>query len=256
MIRRPPRSTLFPYTTLFRSDQRAVAVTDMLEVTPGQPGIPLEPKRASAPIGEEARPAGLFCFRRARSRRRDAPSAHLHAEREPLRGRQHRRAEAAAAGEPLAERAERGHRLRRLALGPYLVHVPEPERVVGEQDASDAQVVLRPGEVARIPDLVGVQEHEVERALRLDGPERLGGAAEVDPDASRDACPLEGGARDLGVARLELERVEEARLAHSAQQADAAVPAERPDLHGAPGASGPGEHLEVKAVERAEDRKS
>src|SRR5256885_6580251 len=26
MIRRPPRSTLFPYTTLFRSDQRAVVV--------------------------------------------------------------------------------------------------------------------------------------------------------------------------------------------------------------------------------------
>src|SRR2546430_13365870 len=25
MIRRPPRSTLFPYTTLFRSDQRAAA---------------------------------------------------------------------------------------------------------------------------------------------------------------------------------------------------------------------------------------
>src|SRR2546430_13725113 len=27
MIRRPPRSTLFPYTTLFRSDGRAVVVT-------------------------------------------------------------------------------------------------------------------------------------------------------------------------------------------------------------------------------------
>src|SRR2546422_5484484 len=26
MIRRPPRSTLFPYTTLFRSEQRAAAV--------------------------------------------------------------------------------------------------------------------------------------------------------------------------------------------------------------------------------------
>src|SRR3712207_8926644 len=37
MIRRPPRSTLFPYTTLFRSDQQAVAggvaeaVVDQLE---------------------------------------------------------------------------------------------------------------------------------------------------------------------------------------------------------------------------------
>src|SRR3712207_7787763 len=29
MIRRPPRSTLFPYTTLFRSDESNVAVLDM-----------------------------------------------------------------------------------------------------------------------------------------------------------------------------------------------------------------------------------
>src|SRR2546421_9725337 len=28
MIRRPPRSTLFPYTTLFRSNQRALACLD------------------------------------------------------------------------------------------------------------------------------------------------------------------------------------------------------------------------------------
>ena len=28
MIRRPPRSTLFPYTTLFRSDKPAVVLTD------------------------------------------------------------------------------------------------------------------------------------------------------------------------------------------------------------------------------------
>src|SRR2546422_2940393 len=36
MIRRPPRSTLFPYTTLFRSDGVAVSVTD------SGPGIPEE----------------------------------------------------------------------------------------------------------------------------------------------------------------------------------------------------------------------
>src|SRR3712207_8397790 len=30
MIRRPPRSTLFPYTTLFRSDQAALAQRDHL----------------------------------------------------------------------------------------------------------------------------------------------------------------------------------------------------------------------------------
>src|SRR3712207_8909490 len=31
MIRRPPRSTLFPYTTLFRSEQRVLADDDVLE---------------------------------------------------------------------------------------------------------------------------------------------------------------------------------------------------------------------------------
>src|SRR2546421_6551741 len=31
MIRRPPRSTLFPYTTLFRSAERQAATTDLRE---------------------------------------------------------------------------------------------------------------------------------------------------------------------------------------------------------------------------------
>src|SRR3712207_9285186 len=31
MIRRPPRSTLFPYTTLFRSDERVAAADRLLE---------------------------------------------------------------------------------------------------------------------------------------------------------------------------------------------------------------------------------
>src|SRR2546428_1365879 len=39
MIRRPPRSTLFPYTTLFRSHHRGAwrALLDELGVTPAQP---------------------------------------------------------------------------------------------------------------------------------------------------------------------------------------------------------------------------
>src|SRR5258707_12010361 len=37
MIRRPPRSTLFPYTTLFRSDAReAIGESDQILVTPVQ----------------------------------------------------------------------------------------------------------------------------------------------------------------------------------------------------------------------------
>src|SRR3712207_7333708 len=35
MIRRPPRSTLFPYTTLFRSD-RIIDIADALDVAHGQ----------------------------------------------------------------------------------------------------------------------------------------------------------------------------------------------------------------------------
>src|SRR3712207_7051409 len=40
MIRRPPRSTLFPYTTLFRSLVRMVAQ----EGRPGLPGAPWRPR--------------------------------------------------------------------------------------------------------------------------------------------------------------------------------------------------------------------
>src|SRR3989449_8852369 len=38
MIRRPPRSTLFPYTTLFRSDPLAVRGTDLSRVRDGPSG--------------------------------------------------------------------------------------------------------------------------------------------------------------------------------------------------------------------------
>src|SRR2546422_3415042 len=37
MIRRPPRSTLFPYTTLFRSQQVVVLVIDRCEINAGPP---------------------------------------------------------------------------------------------------------------------------------------------------------------------------------------------------------------------------
>src|SRR3712207_8413613 len=49
MIRRPPRSTLFPYTTLFRSD---------LHVPPVPPGLPegVRDERRRRP-GEHRRPA-------------------------------------------------------------------------------------------------------------------------------------------------------------------------------------------------------
>src|SRR2546430_8621083 len=41
MIRRPPRSTLFPYTTLFRSIRNGVAAstTMAIDITPNQPVV-------------------------------------------------------------------------------------------------------------------------------------------------------------------------------------------------------------------------
>src|SRR3712207_7426689 len=52
MIRRPPRSTLFPYTTLFRSDRVAgVPVPPVLGVQP--PGVPRVPLHLAEPVEGE-----------------------------------------------------------------------------------------------------------------------------------------------------------------------------------------------------------
>src|SRR3712207_7797876 len=58
MIRRPPRSTLFPYTTLFRSEVTATArrwVGD--QPSEGAPGVSstLSPQTGDAALGAEAR---------------------------------------------------------------------------------------------------------------------------------------------------------------------------------------------------------
>src|SRR5258708_26711183 len=47
MIRRPPRSTLFPYTTLFRSWERADVMTGTMPIDVNAPGlaIVLTPRR-------------------------------------------------------------------------------------------------------------------------------------------------------------------------------------------------------------------
>src|SRR3712207_7960421 len=60
MIRRPPRSTLFPYTTLFRSHRRAG-------------GLDGEPFTSPRPVGG----AGPARFGGSRRGRRGAGSAHL-----------------------------------------------------------------------------------------------------------------------------------------------------------------------------------
>src|SRR2546426_11648152 len=64
MIRRPPRSTLFPYTTLFRSHPRPVGVGTGLP--PGSPGRARGPLRAAVTRSEEhtselQSPCNLVC---------------------------------------------------------------------------------------------------------------------------------------------------------------------------------------------------
>src|SRR3712207_6902160 len=72
MIRRPPRSTLFPYTTLFRSARRLAARGP--QVGPKQPSGPDDPARgdrdiadAAAAYPEHARAASVGAHQRPRS---------------------------------------------------------------------------------------------------------------------------------------------------------------------------------------------
>src|SRR5947208_11499765 len=57
-MRRPPRSTLFPYTTLFRSDERAgrVQVVEFLPV--GAPARAAAAGQRNAPLGLRDGPGG------------------------------------------------------------------------------------------------------------------------------------------------------------------------------------------------------
>src|SRR3712207_8456056 len=113
MIRRPPRSTLFPYTTLFRSDLKALVVEDLAADVPVQADEP-------QPLGLEHPPGRLRGVARLPARDREAEllvlvrggdelvRVRLDADGEPD---QHRRDGAALAGggvEPgdLVERVE------------------------------------------------------------------------------------------------------------------------------------------------------
>src|SRR5260221_7796088 len=60
MIRRPPRSTLFPYTTLFRSDRRRIEQGAMIGEGDGV-------KVVIAVVGVERAPAADNCYHYLRS---------------------------------------------------------------------------------------------------------------------------------------------------------------------------------------------
>src|SRR5438477_11708493 len=57
IIRRPPRSTLFPYTTLFRSIQGDVLATDNNTVGMGDAGIKSAIQGSNVPNPDEAVPS-------------------------------------------------------------------------------------------------------------------------------------------------------------------------------------------------------
>src|SRR5438874_9605096 len=68
MIRRPPRSTLFPYTTLFRSlgpanqlEEHAPLVLDHRRVRRGVPDAPLEQRRSEEHTSELQSRRDLVC---------------------------------------------------------------------------------------------------------------------------------------------------------------------------------------------------
>src|SRR3712207_8126315 len=71
MIRRPPRSTLFPYTTLFRSEDGAVVEHEAEECAEHEPGLQR--------LGQEREVVlpGVFPRRRQRQRHEDRKSTRL-----------------------------------------------------------------------------------------------------------------------------------------------------------------------------------
>src|SRR5256885_8781885 len=74
MIRRPPRSTLFPYTTLFRSQRKAaVRLAAVISRVPHETGQPPECRRA---VDVEARSRGRI-EERAQESAQDRKSTRL-----------------------------------------------------------------------------------------------------------------------------------------------------------------------------------
>src|SRR2546429_2401220 len=71
MIRRPPRSTLFPYTTLFRSRMRIAMVHSSFAVRGGAERYVRDLSRALVERGHEV---GVFC--RARSEEHTSELSH------------------------------------------------------------------------------------------------------------------------------------------------------------------------------------
>src|SRR3712207_8909461 len=77
MIRRPPRSTLFPYTTLFRSPQVAVARAEHEDPLGGDPGVVVDEPRRPVEPHDRLAGAGAAPQDEAGRRRQDRKSTRL-----------------------------------------------------------------------------------------------------------------------------------------------------------------------------------
>src|SRR3712207_8348283 len=86
MIRRPPRSTLFPYTTLFRSraeleraELDARLAGDVVDVTlPGAPAVPVGDRKSTRLNSSHANISyAVFCLKKKNHGVRAALGAHI-----------------------------------------------------------------------------------------------------------------------------------------------------------------------------------
>src|SRR3712207_7737084 len=89
MIRRPPRSTLFPYTTLFRSHRRRTAGRDRPDAE--QPGAGADAARAvgSAAVRAAAGGAGAGAWRPVGAGLRPGPAGRSEEHTSELQSRQY-----------------------------------------------------------------------------------------------------------------------------------------------------------------------
>src|SRR5438034_7091533 len=74
MIRRPPRSTLFPYTTLFRSPEEAIAILEanVDDMTPQVFGYVMERDRKSTRLNSSHTVISyaVFCLKKKKKKKR------------------------------------------------------------------------------------------------------------------------------------------------------------------------------------------
>src|SRR5256885_5679842 len=83
MIRRPPRSTLFPYTTLFRSIPRGTGISSSLVILRAKSGPPQKVQhlpdcpRSEEHTSELQSPCNLVCRLLLEKKKKRQPRAHL-----------------------------------------------------------------------------------------------------------------------------------------------------------------------------------